>query len=429
MPELSTLYGPMKVPENPDDLIRRFLAYYGEWAGIECRFVAQLLEPGSRVLDLGAFLGTFSLGLSRYADLSFVCAVEGNETVSALAAANLARNLGVKFNFVSAVVVGGPGARVKLQDNANLGATNFVAQTSSSAEGSAPQTVVILSDVIAENGPFNLIKMDVEGMELELLQSVDLELGDSTLWIECNDRPASVDVCRLLLQRGYDLTYFAFPSHNPDNFARQEVPIFPYAYEAGLVASRRKLPDMNMLEDLGCFSRSIATPQDLVEALSATPRWCPPGWENLSKAELVAVGSRSLLVRPVQGVAPSKEYFDPTDMGAVVSRLTAELRMTKAELRRTRQMLVGFEETKDPDLQTLDTTVQDTNEHERRFAVVEAELATTAVALAATEAELAGIRGSRSVRLVRSIAGLAAKVPGATRVARAITKLIARAPQ
>lgn len=417
MPQIETLYGRVDVPDNTGDLIRRFLEYYGEWAGLEAKFAAQLTEPGGRILDLGAFLGTFSLGIAKYGQPSFICAVEGNDTVSGLTSANLKRNLTVESRLIPAVVVGSPGIRTKQQDGTNLGATSFVAR--GGGHLNAPhQPFVVLSDVIGENGPFDLIKMDVEGMELELLRSMDLELNNATLWIECNDRPASIEVCKLLLERGYEVGYFAFPSHNPDNFMNQDIAIFPYAYEAGLVARRGNLGALKTFDEDGCFYRSISTTKELVDALRHTPRWCPPGWETLSKAELVAVGTRHLLEGPEDSAA-MEDGIRPLGIAETMSRLTAELRLTQAELRRERQRHFALgKPLSTPEPVTVSAPAASADPDEL------VELQRQIVKL---DAELAAVSNSLTVRVARKVARAMAKVPGATRAARLMTKLVDRA--
>src|SRR5262249_13988082 len=71
LPEIVTRYGVLTVPNTSTDVIGRFLARYGEWAWDEVSFLAPLLPNGAHVLDVGAFVGTFGLGLALRRELGF----------------------------------------------------------------------------------------------------------------------------------------------------------------------------------------------------------------------------------------------------------------------------------------------------------------------------------------------------------------------
>lgn len=86
---IDTRYGKLKVPDLKHDLIGRFLDYYGEWAFNEVRFCASLLEDGARVLDIGAFIGTFGLGVALLRRLNSLCVVEGNSELIPFLDANI----------------------------------------------------------------------------------------------------------------------------------------------------------------------------------------------------------------------------------------------------------------------------------------------------------------------------------------------------
>jgi hypothetical protein len=55
---VETRYGQLRIPGG-EDVISLFLARYGEWAWDETGFVASVLTEGARVLDAGAYVGTF----------------------------------------------------------------------------------------------------------------------------------------------------------------------------------------------------------------------------------------------------------------------------------------------------------------------------------------------------------------------------------
>ena len=126
--------------------------------------------------------------------------------------------------------------------------------------------IISLEQLIAEHGEFDLIKIDAEGMELDILQS-DPSLPnrlDTALWLECNENSRSLTLVRALLGQGYCVFYFAFPSFSPDNFLHSSDPIFPFAFEAGLLCTRDRSPVLDaQLRANGCMLVHIETEEDL----------------------------------------------------------------------------------------------------------------------------------------------------------------------
>ena len=59
-----TWYWKIKTTDFQHDIIESFLNYYGKLAFNEVRFYDFLLKGGVRVLDIGAFIGTFGLGVA-----------------------------------------------------------------------------------------------------------------------------------------------------------------------------------------------------------------------------------------------------------------------------------------------------------------------------------------------------------------------------
>jgi hypothetical protein len=127
VPEVETRYGVLKVPNTDRDTIGRFLARYGEWAWDEICFVAGALpEDGARVLDGGAFVGTFGLGLTLRRRLGFLCLVEANKAVAPLLTDNVRCNCRIPAVVVEAMLTG-HGARPTpgWSEPGNLGSMSF----------------------------------------------------------------------------------------------------------------------------------------------------------------------------------------------------------------------------------------------------------------------------------------------------------------
>ncbi|GBR49520.1 FkbM family methyltransferase [Gluconobacter roseus] len=302
--DTDTRYGKLKAPDLEHDLIGRFLDYYGEWAFNEVRFCASLLEDGARVLDIGAFIGTFGLGVASLRRLSSLCAVEGNPELVPFLNANVALASHHPETTVINAIVAPKNYEVHghYGQEENLGSTSFVYDeaTADIPDDVPAKATLTLTELREENGPFDLIKIDAEGMEYAILKDDQnfVATGNSLIWIECNEEISSLDCADLLLGLGLQLHYFAFPAHNLENHRGQTAPLMPWAYEAGLLASRNQsIPELDeTLSRNLCILKKISTREELRRALWETPRWAPEEWPMTAKSShLAAMASRQVL--------------------------------------------------------------------------------------------------------------------------------------
>ncbi len=350
--ELTTRYGRLAVPDTESDLIGRFLFRYGEWAWLESVFAASVIPDGARVLDVGAFAGTFGLGVAQSRPLGFLCFVEANPVVAPL----LKRNVTDKTHCPSMVLealVAGPEARAGTghSQSGNLGSMSFSVGDDPDTPGAT--RAVTLADLRAEHGAFDLIKLDIEGMELEALRGdADfLANGKTTLWIEANEDPGSLEVARMLLSWNLELFYFAFPAFNPNNFNGDPESVFPFAFEAGLLAAPATSPSLSPeLKDAGCILKPVRCVDDLKNALWRTPRWGMTEWESATTTEELA----ALAGRSIRGEA----YAEFLASGAVVApgakaTIWQRLETAQAELQDALARLSLVEE----ELQSANTSV------------------------------------------------------------------------
>ncbi|WP_375458910.1 FkbM family methyltransferase [uncultured Enterovirga sp.] len=283
----------MLAPEASGDLIGRFLRECGEWAWDEVAFVGSTLPDDAKVLDVGAYVGTFGLGLSTLGRLKSVHFVEANPQAAAYLKENIDSNLSPCGHVIEAIVTGQHKAtRIGRAQLGNLGSASFSEASDGDITFLPAERRLTLADLDQEFGPFDLIKLDVEGMELEVLEASTALLsgGQTSFWVECNDTTASLLVADLLISSGVDVYYFAFPSHNPENFNAKQDPIIPFAFEAGLLAAPHRTPTLNdALASHQCVLRRIQSSEGLREAMWLTPRWGKDEWIGADATHLVAL--------------------------------------------------------------------------------------------------------------------------------------------
>lgn len=321
-----TRYGTMFMPKIGDDLICRFLCRYGEWAFNEARFTALNIPAGGRVLDIGAFLGTFGLGVGLEQQLDRICFVEANPAIIPYLRRNVELNCRCSAVVIEGIVTSSANPfSVGHYDRNNLSSLSF-AESFSSGGGSKAEIrtnvpSLSLLQLRSEQGPFDLIKIDAEGMELDILKG-DPEMftrPDTALWLECNEKHGSLELAELLLNKDYRVFYFAFPSYSVDNFLGSSDPIFPFAFEAGLFCTLDRTPRLDdRLFNNGCVLLPIEATEDLRRAMWQTPRWGPRQWLGCTIDEIVALAGHAIRGEPyetfLRDPGPAAENIQPADL-------------------------------------------------------------------------------------------------------------------
>jgi len=308
--QLKTRYGSLNVPFAENDLIGSFLHRYGEWAWDEACFSASLIRPGSRVLDLGAYLGTFGLGVMARKRLKFACFVEGNADIAQALNENVTRNANCHVAVVEGIVSGtGLIGKVGKADPDNVGSTSFLPCATGARDVRGAANIVKLADLRTRYGRFDLIKLDIEGMERDVLFANTFWIADHTnLIAECTESRNSFELGAALLSAGLPTYYFAFPAFNPSNYKGSNKPIFPFAYEASLVVAFDRTPILSKrLMKNRCILRRISSIAELRMAMWETPRWGMPAWADLCPQSVALKGREMLsqrfdefLVAPVE---------------------------------------------------------------------------------------------------------------------------------
>jgi FkbM family methyltransferase len=402
MHQVETRYGRFLVPDIDQDIIGRFLSEYGEWADLEIQFLSANVPADARVADIGAFVGSFGIGLSHRRKLKAVCFVEANAALAPLLRQNVESNCRATFSILEALIAPPKfGLKAGWHEPANIGSTSFLGDEAGSGkvEVPPPNASLSLQELIRTEGEFDLFKLDVEGMEYAILQGGRnwLKQTKASIWIECNEHSGSLDVADLLLGHGFGVYFFAFPSFNKKNFRKSRHAIYPFAYEAGLLATRGVPKIASSLVKSGCFFERIPSREALRSMLWRTPRWVPAEWAKGKPEEALAVAVRTLrgqsyakfLDSSSESVASTSDEWSPvlelkeklavadralSERANAVEQFKNELSAVRAELDRSRQATVHLNGLLEAANSAKSTVEEKAEQFERNAGIVQAEL-------------------------------------------------------
>ncbi len=236
---LQARYGTMTFLSG-DQVIGRSLGVYGEWAQNEIALLCTFLEEGSVAVDAGANIGTHTLAFARHVGVTGrVFAFEPQPDLYQLLRQNLQDN---SVTCVEARCAALSDCREVLYipcrtatTGANPGATQLL-QAPLKDQDAIPVDASPLDDLHLER--CNLIKADVEGMELRILRGAESTLGRCmpVLYLECNTISHAVSIFEFLRDKSYRVYLHKAPAFNPGNFFGSEEKIFGAACETSILA-------------------------------------------------------------------------------------------------------------------------------------------------------------------------------------------------
>jgi FkbM family methyltransferase len=219
----STRYGTMLANSNDVYMGQAFL-HYGECCEIEIRLLLTLLKLPGMVIEVGANMGVHTVPMA--AELTrqgrSMLAIEPQPIIFQQLCANLALN-GLMNVTALSYACGRESGVVSfvVPDYRSVGNFGCTSMASASETGSRHATVpCIRLDDLVPDAAVGLIKIDVEGFELQVLEGSTKILARSqpVLYVE-NDRvDQSPQLIQWLFDHGYHLWWHLPPLFNPDNF-------------------------------------------------------------------------------------------------------------------------------------------------------------------------------------------------------------------
>jgi len=174
------------------DLITSQLRRYGAHQRNELAMLLSFVRPGDTVLDIGANIGTFSIPLAaRTGDQGHVYSFEADREIFQVLEQNITLNGLSNVTAMNAIVSQNAGRYRKAEVAGNLGATSFYLDDSHGANG---MPVVSIDDWMASHSlkhrNIDLIKIDVEGMDVDVLRSctATLQRCKPVVYIEVSEQ-------------------------------------------------------------------------------------------------------------------------------------------------------------------------------------------------------------------------------------------------
>ena len=226
-----------------DLFVGRSLDHYGQWCEQELKLLAQVVKPTHVVIDVGANIGTHTVFFARQVtDQGGVVAFEPQRLVFQNLCANVALNALTNV-MARQQGVGSQTQTVNMplfdpQQDQNFGA----AQVLGHATGE-PLQIIRLDDVQLTR--CNLIKIDVEGMECDVLEGARQLIGRQrpVLFVENNTLERSAAIIGAIESLDYDAFWHVSNYFEADNYLGSATNIFENIQ-----------PEANLL----CFHRSTA---------------------------------------------------------------------------------------------------------------------------------------------------------------------------
>lgn len=233
-----TRHGPMMYNRH-DYIIGASLETYGEWCEQEIALLSRFVERGMTVCDVGAHIGTHTLFFSRaVGPAGRVHAFEPQPFVFHFLAGNVALN-SLQNVRCRPVAAGAAAGTAVMPDVSYAGSRNFGAIALEQAGAGERVPVAAIDDLAL--GPVHLMKIDVEGMEKDVLDGAARTIAACrpVLYVENNRKAQSGPLIETLAGHGYEMYWHALAYYNPDNYAGSKDNLFGTAGETNMLCLPR----------------------------------------------------------------------------------------------------------------------------------------------------------------------------------------------
>jgi FkbM family methyltransferase len=263
---IPTRHGPMLALRG-DQYVTRSLELYGEFSGLEQRLFEQLVEPGMTVVEVGANIGAHSVPLARSCAPGPLFVFEPQQRVFQILCANLALN-GVT-NVVAYPDASGAEPGWAMIPPINYAATgNFggvSVQRPTAPSRGLPVRVTPVDSLKLRS--CHLLKIDVEGFEVEVLQGARETIARCRplLYVENDRAEHQQEVISLIDEMGYRQYWHTPPLFDPANPNGEQENAFPRLVSLNLLCVPKEV-DRQILDVPPIDPKNWTCPVDLTPA-------------------------------------------------------------------------------------------------------------------------------------------------------------------
>lgn len=263
---------------SEDDPIGKSLTLYGEWAAAEVNFLCSFVGLGSTVVDVGTNVGTHALAFSRRVGAhGQVFAFEPQKMLADLALRTIETNACANISLRQMGVGRASGEMlVPFTDyNVHINSGGVALRQSCLSDVMDGASVQIIALDSLDLDACHLVKVDVEGMEAEVLEGMrdTIRRLRPVLFLECN----SIQSAASILTAGHWENYRTFlvrtAAFNPSNYKAEVKNIFGVACESSILCV--PVEAVHMIPPSQLLVTVLPTPtlDAAALALLATPRF------------------------------------------------------------------------------------------------------------------------------------------------------------
>jgi len=251
-----------------DEVIGKNLREYGEYQQKEIDLLIGLLNSVNSkqkvVWDIGANIGVHTSAFSKHS--TFVCSWEANPQNFKLLRMNTQGKLAPNVKVHNVAISNGKKDTIQIQDfdqskSSNKGELSIV-------EKGGVEISARSIDSYMMNYPLpSLIKIDVEGHELEVLQGalVMLKTVKPILYFETADKGSYAEHIKFLKDLDYRMWWFACPNFNKNNYNKNDNNIWGRSVICSILAMHKDVVGLNNIE--------------LQEVVDADDHWLKMDWD------------------------------------------------------------------------------------------------------------------------------------------------------
>lgn len=223
-----------------DQYIGRSLDLYGEFSPGEAAFFSQVLKPGMTALDVGANAGAHSVLFAlKVGPTGRVHAFEPQRAIFRLMCSNLTIN-GHMHAIPHHAAAGAEQGSLKVPPIDYSKSNNFGSLSLGSWEMGEEVPIMTIDQLSLPQ--CHLIKADVEGMELSVLQGAaeTIQRCRPVLYVENDRTDKSPGLISFMLEANYRVYWHITPYYKPDNFFGNTDNVFQGTVSVNLLAFHRE---------------------------------------------------------------------------------------------------------------------------------------------------------------------------------------------